>query len=124
MTTAQRAHQISSFAASLGFDWNCPADVLDKLQEELNEIRQALLNRDSIEHVQEEVGDLYFALVNFNRKMGIDSDTAFLHGVTKFERRFHALEQMVLQSGRSLSDMSQDELEEVWKLVKKGEQNG
>ena len=123
-TTAQRALDVSQKAADVGFDWNSPKDVLDKLDEELAEIRQALLNGDSIRHIEEEVGDLYFALINFNRKMQIDSDRAFLAGVTKFERRFRSLEEWIQKSGRKTSDLTPDELEDVWKLVKMGENNG
>lgn len=120
---ADRALDISTKAAELGFDWNRPDDVLDKLDEELEEIREALQNGDSIDHVEEEVGDLFFALINFNRKMHIDSNKAFLAGVLKFERRFNLLETIIRNSGRKTSDLTADELEEVWKLVKKGEQN-
>lgn len=123
VTTARRAHDVSAQAAILGFDWNRPEDVLDKLQEELDEIREAMHNGDSKEHVAEEVGDLFFALINFNRKMSIDSDAAFEAGVAKFERRFQALNQIISQAGRKTSDLSQDELEDVWKLVKQGEHN-
>ena len=123
-TTAERAFEISTEAASVGFDWKNPVDVLDKLDEELAEIRQALDEGASLQHIEEEVGDLYFALVNFNRKMQIDSDRAFLSGVTKFERRYRALESQVLKSGRQMQDLSPDELEDVWKRVKMGENNG
>ncbi len=122
-TTADRALDISKIAASVGFDWARPEDVLDKLDEELSEIRQALQNGDSLEHIEEEVGDLFFALINFNRKMHIDSNKAFLNGVLKFERRFNLLETIIRNSGRKTSDLTADELENVWSLVKKGEQN-
>ena len=123
-TTAQRALDISSKAAQVGFDWKIPEDVLDKLEEELAEIRQALAEGASLQHIEEEVGDLYFALVNFNRKMQIDSDKAFLAGVKKFERRFHDLETKVHNSGKNMQDLSPDELEDVWRIVKLGENNG
>ena len=114
---------ISVEAASVGFDWNTAEDVLDKLQEELDEIREAVQNRDDIAHIAEEVGDFFFALINFNRKMHIDPDLAFHAGVDKFERRYRSLETMIQQSGRTPSELSQDELERVWKIVKEGEKN-
>lgn len=122
-TTARRALDIASRAASIGFDWNDPHDVLDKIREELDEIRDALDHDASREHLIEEVGDLYFALVNFNRKMQIDSDEAFLVGVNKFERRFRALEKIIHDNGKSPDQLSQDELEDVWRRVKKEESN-
>lgn len=120
LTIAQRGHQISQKAAALGFDWDCAADVLDKLIEEIGEIRSAMDENDSA-HVREEVGDLFFALINFNRKMHIDSDSAFEAGVAKFERRFQALENIVSQSGRQIGELSMSELEAVWQRVKKEE---
>ena len=123
-TTAQRALEISTEAAGVGFDWKTPEDVLDKLDEELAEIRQALNEGAERQHIEEEVGDLYFALVNFNRIMQIDSDSAFLSGVMKFERRYRALEALVQKSGRQMQDLSPDELEDVWKRVKLGENDG
>lgn len=120
LTIAQRGHQISQKAAMLGFDWDCAADVLDKLIEEIGEIRSAMDENDSA-HVREEVGDLFFALINFNRKMHIDSDSAFEAGVAKFERRFQALENIVSQSGRQIGELSMSELEAVWQRVKKEE---
>ena len=121
-TTAQRALEISVKAASHGFDWEKPEDVLDKMDEELSEIRDALLNGDPIDHIEEEVGDLFFAVINFNRKMHIDSDRAFLSGVLKFERRFNLLENIIQNSGRKIDELASDELEEVWNIVKKEEQ--
>lgn len=120
LTIAQRGHQISQKAATLGFDWDCASDVLDKLIEEIGEIRSAMDENDSA-HVREEVGDLFFALINFNRKMHIDSDSAFEAGVAKFERRFQALENIVSQSGRQIGELSMSELEAVWQRVKKEE---
>lgn len=120
-TIAKRAMSVSVEAASLGFDWACAADVLDKILEEVAEIRQALERGDSREHLAEEVGDLYFALVNFNRKTQIDSDSAFERGVSKFERRFSALKEIVAQSGRQVSELSAEELDAVWQIVKSGE---
>ena len=115
----ERALKISADAAALGFDWAHPVDVLDKLAEELNEIRQAMNDGESKERIAEEVGDLYFALVNFNRKMHIDSSRAFELGIQKFERRFNALKQHVEQSGTQISNLSDKELDDIWQQVKK-----
>ena len=117
----ERALKISSDAADLGFDWAHPVDVLDKLAEEVAEIRQALISGESVERIAEEVGDLYFALVNFNRKMHIDSSQAFEAGVKKFERRFNALRQYVEQSGCQIDQLSDKELDDIWQQVKKDE---
>ena len=124
LTIAQRARLISEEAAALGFDWPAPIDVLDKLAEEISEIRQAMQNHESPQRIAEEVGDLYFALVNFNRKMQIDSDMAFCAGVDKFQRRFNALCQHIENNGQNIIDLSADELESIWQSVKQEEKNG
>ena len=119
----KRAFDISHQAAELGFDWACAADVVDKLAEEVNEIREALKAGEPSERIAEEVGDLYFALVNFNRKMHIDTDRAFLHGIEKFERRFGALKNYVEQAERQISELNDKELDDIWRQVKKDEEN-
>ena len=86
--TIVRAVSVSENAASQGFDWNTAVDVLDKVVEEIAEIRQAIRLNEPKDRVAEEIGDLFFALVNFNRKMQIDSESAFRAGIDKFERRF------------------------------------
>ena len=120
-SAALRGLEVSTRAAALGFDWACAADVLDKIAEELGEIREAIADGMPLAHVQEEVGDLFFALVNFTRKMQIDPDAAFDGGVAKFERRFAALEGRVRDAGRSLNELSMEELESVWQSVKEEE---
>ena len=120
---AQRAFDISSEAAKIGFDWNQPLDVIPKLYEEIHEIESALRNHDQ-NNLIEEIGDLFFALVNFNRKANIDSDAAFHRGVDKFERRYRRLLQIIEASGRNIHTLSQDELEDVWMTVKKEEYHG
>lgn len=123
-TIAQHAMNVSVEAANLGFDWACAADVLDKIDEELQEIRQAMNNGDTQDHLTEEIGDLYFALVNLTRKMQIDPDIAFQKGVMKFERRFNALKEIVASSNRQVNDLTAEELDNIWRRVKSGENHG
>ena len=119
-SAAQRAFDISHEAAQIGFDWPDPRDVLPKLREEVDEIERALNNNDR-KNLVEEVGDLFFALVNFNRKAHIESDSAFHAGVDKFERRYRRLETLIAASGRDIRSLSPQELEDFWALVKKEE---
>ena len=119
----ERAMKISTEAASVGFDWENSMDVLDKIVEELAEIRVAVREEESDVRVKEEVGDLFFALVNFCRKMQIDPAQAFDSGVQKFERRFSELCSIVEQSGKSMSDLDIQELESIWQTVKMREKN-
>ena len=123
-STIDRAIAVSENAAEQGFDWNTAIDVLDKIVEEIAEIRQALRLNEPKERIAEECGDLFFALVNFNRKMQIDSENAFSAGIDKFERRFQKLVSLVDQTGHKISDLNLDVLESLWTIVKKEEKNG
>ena len=123
MNTIQKALDISNKAAAVGFDWPSPMAVLDKVVEELAEIRQALYKGESKDRVAEEVGDLFFALVNFNRKMQIDSEQAFLAGTEKFDRRYQKLCEVIEESGHHPADLDSDSLEAVWQTIKMEEKN-
>ena len=124
ISPARRAHAISIEAARDGFDWENPNDVLDKIAEELDEIRSALTHHESLARIEEEVGDLFFALVNFNRKMQIDSDAAFTQCVLKFERRYRALQKRASQLHLSLQALDPQTLDALWNDVKSEENHG
>ena len=124
LSIIHRALVVSENAAAQGFDRNNAIDVLDKVVEEIAEIRQALRSNESKQRIAEEVGDLFFALVNFNRKMQIDSENAFSAGIDKFERRFQKVTDLVKQTGHEVSDLNLDVLESIWSIVKKEEKNG
>ena len=115
-----RAFHISTRAASVGFDWVAAGDVVDKMQEELDEIR-AVVKEGAIDHerAEEEMGDLLFTIANLSRKLGIEPETALRKANDKFTKRFGALEQHVTESGRAMKDMTLDELEAAWQRVKR-----
>jgi MazG family protein len=119
-----RAYHIGTRAASVGFDWVHPGDVVAKIQEEVDELRDALnasgADRDR-GHAEEEMGDLLFAIANLARKLGIEPETALRKANDKFTRRFEALERHVDASGRSLGDVSLEELEREWQRIKLSE---
>ena len=105
-------------AARVGFDWPGAHDILDKLQEELTELAEARREKQDDPHVREELGDVFFTLVNLSRAMGIDAETAMREANEKFYKRFSFMEQRAAKDGKQLSDMSIDELEELWQLAK------
>jgi MazG family protein len=108
-----RAEKIQKKAAKVGFDWPDAAPVFDKVREELHEIETA-----PPEKVEEEVGDLLFAVVNLARKLHLDAETA-LHGATrKFSTRFRAIESLAHARGLKLEAMSLAELDQLWEEVK------
>lgn len=114
----QRGQRMQEKAARVGFDWPGVHDVLDKLQEELTELAEAQREKQDDPHVREELGDVFFTLVNLSRAMGIDAETAMREANEKFYKRFSFMEERAAKDGKSLSDMTLDELEELWQLAK------
>ncbi len=115
-----KSFRIGEKAASAGFDWKKPEDVWDKVREEQAEVEAELKagNRDGME---EEFGDLFFALVNASRLYGIDPEMALERSNKKFIRRFSYLEQIARTQGRSLREMTLEEMEEIWQTAKNNE---
>ncbi|WP_461394741.1 nucleoside triphosphate pyrophosphohydrolase [Deferrisoma sp.] len=114
-----RARRVSEKAAGVGFDWSRADEVLEKVDEELGELRRAMAEGDRAA-AAEELGDLLFALVNLGRHLEVDAEQA-LHGtVEKFLRRFAAVEAALAARGRRPSEASLDELEVLWQEAKRG----
>jgi MazG family protein len=115
-----RAYELSARAAAVGFDWEKATDVLDKIDEEVAELRSAATAAaDDSAHVEEELGDLFFALANLARKLGIEPEAALRRANDKFQRRFTALEGLVKSEGKQMRDLSLSELEARWQAIKK-----
>jgi len=118
-----RAYQIGLRAKSVGFDWLRPADVVDKIQEEVDELREAVGNgaATSREHMEEEMGDLLFTIANLSRQLGIEPETALRKANDKFTRRFETMERAIEQSGRTMGELDLGELELHWQQAKSGQ---
>ncbi|HUA10128.1 MAG TPA: nucleoside triphosphate pyrophosphohydrolase [Candidatus Acidoferrales bacterium] len=114
----QRGQRMQEKASRVGFDWPNVGGVLDKLHEELTELAQAQRLKQDDPHVREELGDVLFTVVNLARSLGIDAETAMREANEKFYRRFAFMEERAAAKGKSLSDLSLDELEELWQLAK------
>ncbi|MBV8345781.1 MAG: nucleoside triphosphate pyrophosphohydrolase [Candidatus Eremiobacteraeota bacterium] len=114
----QRGQRMQEKAARVGFDWPNVGGVLDKLSEELRELAEARRNPQDDPRVREELGDVFFTLVNLSRALGIDAETALREANEKFYRRFAFMEERAGADGKNLSDLSLDELEELWELAK------
>lgn len=114
------AYRITQKAAGVGFDWPDAGAVVDKLAEEVDELRRALETaaRPSDSEVREELGDLLFTAANLARHLGIDPEAALAAANSKFGRRFARLESLLAEHGRSFSDSSLDDLEALWQSVK------
>jgi ATP diphosphatase len=115
-----RAYEISARAAAVGFDWAKPTDVLDKIDEEVAELRHEVESGATghLSPAEEEMGDLLFAIANLSRKLGIEPEAALRRANEKFTKRFDAVEQAFADQGRSLSDATLEEMEAEWQRVK------
>jgi MazG family protein len=115
-----RAYQIGLRAKSVGFDWLRPADVVEKIQEEVDEVRAAVATGPAAtrEQVEEEMGDLLFTIANLSRHLGVEPETALRKANDKFTKRFGAMELAIEESGRKMADLSLDQLERVWQHAK------
>ena len=112
-----RASRIGARAANVGFDWDEAEQVIDKADEEMAELRDAIATGGRTQ-VEEELGDLLFTIANAARKLRVDPESALRTANTKFTRRFRAVERRLEDRGRSLHDASPDELEREWQAVK------
>jgi MazG family protein len=120
------AHQLSTKAARVGFDWQNVEEIFDKLHEELDELREAIReHRESKEadkeNVREEVGDVLFAVVNIARHLGVEPEAALKVTNRKFRRRFRHVESGLRQQGRTPDAATLDEMEALWQEAKSGD---
>ncbi len=115
-----RAHRIQARAARVGFDWKRVEDVLKKLDEELGEFRDALDCRDQGE-IEDELGDIFFVLVNISRFVGVNPEDALRKTISKFISRFRYIEMKAAESGKALSSMTLEEMDGLWDEAKKKE---
>jgi ATP diphosphatase len=115
-----RAYELAARAAAVGFDWTRPDDVLDKIDEEVREIRVAAAT-GSAAAVEDEIGDLLFAIANYARKLGVEPEAALRVASTKFQRRFTRMEQMARADGAALAALPLEAQNALWDRVKAGE---
>ena len=115
-----RALRLQDRAVSYGFDWEETDQLLEKVEEEIGEIREALRNGGR-EQIVEEVGDLFFMVVNLARFLEIHPDDALERSITKFSKRFRSMEEMVQEDGLSLDEMNLEEMERYWGKAKEQE---
>jgi len=116
-----RAIKLQRRAARVGFDWPNAADVFIKIDEELSEIKSEIDNACPPERIQDEIGDLLFAVVNLARHLDVDPEASLRHANAKFERRFRQVEARLGAAGRSAADVGPDALEALWQQVKASE---
>jgi uncharacterized protein YabN with tetrapyrrole methylase and pyrophosphatase domain len=112
------AQQIASRAAGVGFDWENPEQVVDKLHEELAELAEARRHASQAE-LEDEIGDLLFVLVNLARFVKVDPEQALRRTNAKFRERFGYIERKLAERGKKLEDSNIAEMEELWQEAKR-----
>lgn len=113
-----KSHRIQDKARAVGFDWDRKEQVWDKVIEEINEVKHEVINGDDRQRIEEEIGDLLFSVVNAARLYGVEPETALERTNRKFIERFKYLEKKAMESGRSLKEMSLEEMEAIWQEAK------
>ncbi|MDO3441766.1 nucleoside triphosphate pyrophosphohydrolase [Agrobacterium sp. V1] len=116
------ALKLQEQAARVGFDWSDPAPILDKIEEEIAELREALAEGRP-EKVADELGDLIFALVNIGRHVKADPENALRGTNTKFRRRFNHIETSLHDNGETLQAASLERMEDLWQAAKRIERS-
>jgi len=112
-----RAHRLQDRAAGVGFDWEKVEDVLKKLDEELKEFKNAIETKRQDE-IEDELGDIFFMLVNISRFIGINPEDALRKTISKFISRFRYMEMKAAESDKILSEMTLDEMDRLWDEAK------
>lgn len=122
LSVMEHATKIQQRCAQFGFDWDTFTPVAAKVQEELIEVmEEAQLNNRDQQRVEEELGDLLFAVINLARHLDADPEQALRKANLKFAKRFAQVEQKVINSGKILQDSQLDELDALWQEVKREE---
>jgi MazG family protein len=129
-----RAYEYGARAAAVGFDWVRPGDVVAKIEEEVRELREAVNLTDpgnlgnpgnqGNESIEEELGDLLFAVANLSRKLGVEPEAALRRANDKFLARFSEVERRITASGQRMQEKTLDELEATWQDVKQSAEDG
>jgi MazG family protein len=112
-----RAYRMGRRAATLGFDWDQPSEALEKVSEELGELRAAI-SEEHRETIEEKLGDLLFAVTNVSHHLGIEPEGALQATNQKFATRFASLERRFASQGRTLRDATLDEIESEWRHLR------
>jgi tetrapyrrole methylase family protein/MazG family protein len=112
-----KAQRITEKASQVGFDWENIEGVFEKIDEELHELKSAIKDSDH-KAIAEELGDVLFSIVNLCRFSGVNAEGALNKSVGKFIRRFHHMEKILARQGKNLSDLSAQQMDDLWNEVK------
>lgn len=113
-----RSWKVQQKAAQVGFDWDNIDDVFNKVYEEIQELKD-VYNSKNVERINDEMGDVFFALVNLARFLQVQPEQALTHTIKKFINRFEYIEQESIRSGRILEEMTLEEMDKLWNEAKR-----
>lgn len=114
------AHKQQRRASRVGFDWSKASDVIEKMEEELRELKHEVRSHADPSRIEDEFGDVLFTLVNLGRKLDIDAELALMHTNRKFANRFRAMESLASERKLNLDDLDLEALESLYQEAKKG----
>ncbi len=118
LSPIRRAEKIQKRAARTGFDWDDTRGIFEKIREELSEVEEAIGSGQK-SNVEEEIGDLYFSVINLSRFLNIDGEAALTRTNVKFIDRYKAMEELARRDGHSLDAMTLEEMDRYWEQAKK-----
>lgn len=113
-----RARKLQKKASKVKFDWSNVNDVVKKIKEEVSELEEAINLNQSEAHIEEEVGDVLFSVINLCRHIKVDADVALQKANSKFERRFRRVESLIEEQGEKMSSLNEDQLNRYWEKAK------
>lgn len=112
-----RSEKVQKKAGSVGFDWNETDGIYDKIEEEIGELKVAT-SENIRDNIEEEYGDLLFAVVNLGRHLGLTPEISLTKASDKFINRFEKMEKKAVSEGKDMADLSLEELDKLWEIVK------
>lgn len=112
-----RSYKVQQKASQVGFDWDNVEDVLKKVDEEIDELKDVYKSKD-VERINDELGDVLFSIVNLSRFLKVQPELALTGSINKFIKRFEYIETESKKEGKSLQDMSLEEMDELWNKSK------
>jgi MazG family protein len=118
-----KAIRIQEKAKQVGFEWDYKEQVFDKIQEELQELKEVVAIGDS-DKMEDEMGDVFFSLINYARFLQIDADLALERTNKKFINRFQQMEKVAISEGKKLENMTLEEMDSIWNRIKKQNKEG
>ena len=117
LPAATRAQKIQKRASSVGFDWPDTSGVVDKISEEATELEAAIASGKEVD-IKAEFGDLLFSCINLGRHLGVDCESALRATSAKFEQRFHSIEKAATDQGKTVEELSLEEMDWLWEEAK------